>query len=97
MVFGLQIRSAKAILNSLLQTYGHSLDEVSLQALVIKTEGRKNTRPMTVETINDGQSSKQISSSNILTMKAKIVMSSPGIFQKPELGKEEFNILVMGF
>ena len=40
---------------------------------------------MTVETINDGQSPMQISLNNILTMKTKMVMSPPGVFQEPDL------------
>ena len=80
-----QIRSARAILNSLLQTHGHSLDEESLQTLMTETEAIINSRPLTVETINDGQSPMPISPNNILTMKTKVVMPPPGVFQKPDL------------
>ena len=80
-----QISSSSAILNSLLQTHGHSLDEKSLQALMTETEAMINSRPLTVETINDGQSPKPISLNNILTMETKVVMSPPGVFQKPDL------------
>ena len=38
-----QIRSARAILNSLLQTHGHSLDEESLQTLITETEAVINS------------------------------------------------------
>ena len=80
-----QIRSARAILNSILQTHGHSLDEESLQTLMTETEAIVNSRPLTVETINDGQSPMPISPNNILTMKTKVVMPPPGVFQKPDL------------
>ena len=50
-----QIRSARAILNSLLQIHGHSLDEESLQTLMTET-AIVNSWLLTVETINDGQS-----------------------------------------
>ena len=80
-----QIRSARAILNSILQTHGHSLDEESLQTLMTETEAIVNSRPLTVETINDGQSPMPISLNNILTMKTKVVMPPPGVFQKPDL------------
>ena len=46
-----QIRSARGILASLLQTHGHSLDEESLQTLVAKTEAVINSQPLTVETM----------------------------------------------
>ena len=38
-----QIRSAREILNSLLQTHGHSLDEESLQTLITETEAVINS------------------------------------------------------
>ena len=79
-----QIRSARAILNSLLQIHGHSLDEESLQTLMTET-AIVNSWLLTVETINDGQSPMQISLNNILTMKTKMVMPPPGVFQKPDL------------
>ena len=80
-----QIRSTRTILNSLLQTRGHSLDEESLQTLMTGTEAVISSRPLTVETINDGQSPMPMSPNNILTMKAKVVMPPPGVFQKPIL------------
>ena len=46
-----QIRSARAILNFLLQTHGHCLDEKSLQTLMTETEAIINSRPLTVETM----------------------------------------------
>ena len=67
-----QIRSTKAVLNSLLQTHGHSFTGESLQTLVTETEAIINSRPLTVETTNDGQSPKAISQNNILTMKTKV-------------------------
>ena len=79
-----QIRSARAILNSLLQIHGHSLDEESLQTLMTET-AIVNSWLLTVETINDGQSPMQISLNNILTMKTKMVMPPPGVFQKLDL------------
>ena len=62
-----QIRSARAILNSLLQTDTWEqlgLDEESLQTLMTETEIIVNSRPLTVETINDGQSPMPVSPNN---------------------------------
>ena len=50
-----------------------------------ETEAIINSRPLSVETINDGQSPMLISLNNILTIKAKVVMLPPGVFQKPNL------------
>ena len=40
-----QVRLARTILNSLLQSHGHSLDEESLQTLMTETEAIINSRP----------------------------------------------------
>ena len=80
-----QIRSARGILESLLQTHGHSLDEETLQTLMIETEAVINSQPLTVETINEGQRFKTLSPNNLLTVKSKVVMPPPGVFQRPDL------------
>ena len=43
-----------------------------------------NPQPLTVETINNGQGFKPSSPNNLFITKSKVVMSPPGIFQKPE-------------
>ena len=67
-----QIRSARGILESFLQTHGPSL-----QTLMAETEGGINSRPMTVETINEVQGFKPLSPSNLLTTKSKVEMPPP--------------------
>ena len=80
-----QIRSARSILSSLLKTHGQSLDDKSLNTLFTEVEAIVNSRPLTVETINDVNSEVAISPSNILTMKSKVVLPPPGVFGKPDL------------
>ena len=80
-----QVRSARAILSSLLSTRGKSLDKESLLTLVAKTEGILNSRPLTLETISDPTSDLPLAPSNILTMKSKVVMPLPGDFSRPDL------------
>ena len=80
-----QIRSARKISNSLVPTHGHSLDEEFLQTLLTETEAIINSWPLAVETINYGQSTMLISPNNIFTMKTKMVIPPPGVFQKPDL------------
>ena len=80
-----QIRSARAILSSLLSTHGKSLDEESLLTLAAETEGILNSRPLTVETISNPTSDLPLAPSNILTMKWKVVMPPPGDFSRPDL------------
>ena len=76
-----QVRSAGVKLASLLQTHGHSLDEESLQIFVAETEAVINSRPLTVDRINEGQGFKTLSPNNLLTTNSKAVMPPPEVFQ----------------
>ena len=78
-------RSARAILSSLLKTHGKSLDDKSLITLMIEVEGILNSRPLTVETINDPTSFQPLSPINLLTIKSKILSPPPGKFLKPDV------------
>ena len=84
-----------------LQTHGHSLDEESLQTPMTQTEAIINSQPLTVHTINDGQSPKSISPNDIFTVKTKVVMPPPGFSRNlicfVEVGGGESNILVTRF
>ena len=75
-----QIRSARAILNSLLKTRGRSLPDESLQPLLIEFEAIINSRPLTTDVLNDVTSLATLSSVNVLMIKSKVVMSPPGHF-----------------
>ena len=79
-----QIRSARSILNSLLQTHGSKLIEESLQTLVAEVEAIINSRPLTTEVMNDATSLAPLSPINLLTMKSRVVMPSPGNFTTPD-------------
>ena len=80
-----QILSARNILKSLLKTHGCSLDDESLTTLMVETEAIINSRPMTVDTINDVNSPMPLSPINILTMKSNVVLPPPGEFPRQEL------------
>ena len=62
-----QTRSARAILASMLKTHGKSLDDESLLSLMTEVEGILNSRPLTVEMINDPSSFQPLATANILT------------------------------
>ena len=85
----------------MLQTHGHSLDEESLQTPMTQTKAIINSQPLTVDTINDGQSPKSISPNDIFTVKTKVVMPPPGFYRNlicfVEVGGGESNILVTRF
>ena len=64
-----QIRSARAILGSLLKTHGECLDDESLLTVMTEVEHILNSRPLIVEVLNDPASLQPLSPVNILTMK----------------------------
>ena len=78
-----QIRSARAILEGLLKTHSHSLNDESLRTLMAEVELITNSRPLTVETISDSKSEIPLLPGNLLTMKTSVVMPPPGEFIKP--------------
>ena len=75
-----QIRSARAVLGSLLRTHASSLNDEALNTLMIEAQAIVNSRPLTIETITDGTSEAAFSPSNLLTMKSKVVMPPPWSF-----------------
>ena len=80
-----QIRSACAILSSLLSAHWKSLDEESLLKQVAETEGILNSQSLTMETISNTTSDLPFAPSNILAMKSKVVIPPPRDFTRPGL------------
>ena len=72
------IRSACAILLSILKTYSTSMDDESLNTFFTEIETIVNSRPLVVEIINNVNSEVTLSPTNLLTMKSKVIMPSPG-------------------
>ena len=80
-----QIRSARAILGSILKTHGECLDEESLLTVMTEVEGILNSRSLTVELLNYPTGLQPLSLVNVLTMKSKVVSPPPGEFSKPDI------------
>ena len=79
-----QIRSVREILNSLLKNHAHILNDESLRTLLLEAEAIVNSRPLTVDNINDPNSI-PLSPTQLLTLKSKLVLPPPGVFQKEDL------------
>ena len=79
-----QIRSARAILVSLLKCHQATLTDESLQTLMTEVEGILNCRPLTVETISDVNSLQPLTPSMLLTQKTKVIMPPPGSFSSTD-------------
>ena len=75
-----QIRSTRAILTVLLKNHGRSLNDESLNTLMVETEAIINSRPLTIETLGDVNSQQPLAPINLLTMKSNVVSPPPGEF-----------------
>ena len=84
-VWECQIRSTRNILASILKTHGASLNDESLQTLLVEVEAIINSRPLTTDLLNHVDSLIPLSPINLLTMKSKVVMPPPGAFSPPDV------------
>ena len=80
-----QIRTARGILNAFIKTHGKSLDNESLHTLLVKLEATVDSSLMTTETICDVKSDIPLSPANLLTMKSKVILPSPGCFSSADM------------
>ena len=79
-----QIRSVRDILQSLLKTNGHLLNDESLRTLLLEAEAIVNSRPLTVDSLSD-PTCLPLSPAQVLTMKSKVVLPPPGVFEEADL------------
>ena len=76
-----QIRTVRAVLSSLLVSNGAQLDDESLRTLMCEAESIVNSRPLTVNQLTDPDSPEPLTPSHLLTMKSKILLPPPGVFE----------------
>ena len=74
-VWNRQIRRARSIIAALLKNHGHSLNDEGLRKLAAEAEAIINSRPLTVESLNDIKSEISLSPSSLLKMKSEISLS----------------------
>ena len=79
-----QIRSVCKILAGILHENGEQLDDESFRTMLCEVEAIVNSRPLTFPS-TDPNDQNPISPSNILTMKTKIILPPPGVFQREDL------------
>lgn len=80
-----QIRSVRSVMTALLYQHGHQLDDESLLTFMTEAEAIINSRPLTVNTQSDPDVVEPLTPNHLLTMKSKIVLPPPGIFQKTDM------------
>ena len=80
-----QIRTVRNVLTRLLQQLGSQLDDESLRTVFCEVTAIVNSRPLSVENLNDPLSDLPLTPNHLLTMKSKVLLPPPGKFVKPDL------------
>ena len=80
-----QIRTVRSVLSAILEKNGAQLDDESLRTYLCECEAIINSRPLTVTNLNDPSSLEPLTPSHLLTLKSKVVLPPPGMFQTPDL------------
>lgn len=80
-----QIRTIRNVLRSILDQSASSLDTSSLRTFMYETMAIVNSRPLTVECINDPVGPEPLTPNHILTMKSTVISPPPGEFVKEDL------------
>ena len=80
-----QIRSARSILLVLMEQSGTQLDDESLRTFLYETASIINSRPLTVDNLNDPMSLRPLTPNHILTMKSTVILPPPGNFVREDM------------
>ena len=80
-----QIRTIRSILTVMLDKCASRLDTTTLRTFLYETMAIINSRPLSVEHLNDPTSPEPLTPNHILTMKSSIILPPPGQFCKEDL------------
>ena len=79
-----QIRSIRSVLSSLLKEHASRLNDESLRTLLVEVEAIVNSRPLSADSLSD-ESVEPLTPNHLLTMKTKVVLPPPGVFQRADV------------
>ena len=80
-----QIRTVRSVLDSLMAESGSQLNDESLRTFMSEAMATVNSRPLTVDNLNDPLSLEPLTPNQILTQKTKIILPPPGEFQREDM------------
>lgn len=80
-----QIRSVRNVLSALLLKNGTHLDDESLRTFLYEVAAIVNSRPLSVENLNDSNSPMPLTPNHLLTMKSNVILPPPGNFQSTDI------------
>ena len=79
-----QIRTVRSVMSALLEKNGAQLDDEALRTFLCEVEAIINSRPLTVDNLNDHDALNLLTPNHLLTMKSKVIFPPPGMFQSPD-------------
>ena len=80
-----QIRTVRSVLAALLAESGRQLDDESFRTLLKEIQAVVNSRPLALNDMSSVDSPEPLTPNHLLTMKSKVLMSPPGIFQREDI------------
>ncbi|KAJ0004820.1 hypothetical protein NQD34_011034 [Periophthalmus magnuspinnatus] len=80
-----QIRTIRSVLTAILDQNSKRLDSASLRTFLYEVMAVVNSRPLTVENLNDPTSVEPLTPNHILMMKSNIILPPPGEFVSQDL------------
>ncbi|XP_028412562.1 uncharacterized protein LOC114535455 [Dendronephthya gigantea] len=80
-----QIRTVRNVLSAILERNAAQLNHEALLSFMCEAEAIVNSRPLTVEYINDPKSPTPLTPNHLLTMKTKVLLLPPGVFQSADM------------
>ena len=80
-----QIRTVRSALGPLLVQHGGQIDDETFRTLMVEIENIVNSRPLTIDNINDPEHPEPLTPNHLLTMKLKLLLPPPGRFQHPDV------------
>ncbi|KAK3727737.1 hypothetical protein QZH41_005196 [Actinostola sp. cb2023] len=76
-----QIRTVRSVLSALLEKNGKQLNDEALTTFMCEAEAVVNSRPLTTDNLNSADSLEPLTPNHLLTMKTKVLLPPPGVFQ----------------
>lgn len=80
-----QIRTVRNVLAALIEESGTHLDDESFCTLMKEVQNIVNSRPLTVNNMASPEFPEPLTPNHLLTMKVKVLMPPPGVFQREDL------------
>lgn len=80
-----QIRTVRSVLNATFAQCPGRMDDASLRTLLYEAMAIVNSRPLTVDGINDPHALEPLTPNHLIMMKSKVALPPPGVFVKEDL------------